>query len=164
MGPSWITARLRLAALLWCGAIVSCSGMNGTAESHYRGSLEVFLEPNDPQGVCSATIGLRNVSGARQGEAWLRLAWFDAAGKLLDDQRLRMDALEVNRYDAKNLAVPGNCDRVSRMRVTSAEWTLPQTGSSPDRTVVTIEGVERTEWAFHWDPKISLFAGVPQSG
>ena len=106
--PTAQTSRAAVPALLvgalsgW--AIVSCGGTPRAADPvAYRGGLDVFLEPNDPQGVCSVTIGLRNLSGVRQGEARLRLAWFDSAGTLLADQSLRMDPLDIDRYDAKNL-------------------------------------------------------------
>jgi hypothetical protein len=157
-------ARVSLVALLCGWTIASCSGAQKRADVvRYRGGLDVFLEPNDPQGVCSVTIGLRNESGARQGEAWLKLAWFDPAGTLLADQSLRMDPLDVGRYDAKNLALPVSCDRVDRMRVRSAEWTLFQGWDALERTIVRIDAVEGSEWRMRWDAQIGLFVGAPYS-
>jgi hypothetical protein len=151
-----------LVTLLSGWTIVFCSVGQTMTRPGYRGDLDVFLEPNDPQGVCSVTIGLRNISGARQGEARLRLAWFDSTGTLVADQSLRMDPLDIDRYDAKNLALPVICSKVGRMRVQSAKWVLGW--ETLDGPVVTIEAVERTEWQMRWDGEIGLFVGDPVPG
>ncbi len=125
----------------------------------YTGELDVYLEPYDDKGACSITIGLRNTSGVRQGEARLQLAWLNAQGAVLADQSLRMDGLLPGRYDAKNLALPLKCERVSRLQVRSAEWTLFEGWDDPQPVVVPIEGAHATEWRLAWDATLGVFVG-----
>ena len=125
----------------------------------YAGQLDVYLEPFDDKGACSITIGLRNASGARQGDANLKLAWFDPAGALLAEQTLRMDGLLEGRYDAKNLALPVPCRQVDRLAVRKAEWNLFEGWDTPARSVVRIDGVEGAEWQIVWDEEARLFVG-----
>lgn len=128
--------------------------------SSSRGEIEVYLEPSDEQGVCSVTIGLRNLSAAWQGEARLRLAWFDADGSLIEELPLRMDPLLPGRFDAKNQVLTGRCAAVSRLVVRSAEW-LPYPSMEPraEAAVVDIEGVAGSEWRMRWSEDHRLFVG-----
>jgi hypothetical protein len=125
----------------------------------YTGQLDVHLEPFDDKGSCSITVGLRNSSGVRQGEANLQLAWIGSSGSLIAEQGLRMDGLLDGRYDAKNLALPVSCREVGRLVVRRAEWNLFDGWDTPARAVVRIEGAEGTEWEFGWDAQNSLFVG-----
>jgi hypothetical protein len=125
----------------------------------YSGQLDVYLEPCDEKGVCSITIGLRNTSGARQGDANIELTWFDADGSLLAEQPLRMDGLLDGRYDAKNQALPVPCRQVGRLLVRKADWNLFESWDIPTGSVVRIDGVEGTEWQFRWDEGGGLFVG-----
>lgn len=128
--------------------------------SSFRGEIEAYLEPNDEQGVCSVTIGLRNLSAAWQGEARLRLAWFDANGSLIEELPLRMDPLLPGRFDAKNQVLTGRCATVSRLVVQSAEW-LPYPSMEPktDAAAVVIESVAGSEWQMRWSEDHRLFVG-----
>lgn len=126
----------------------------------YAGELEVYLQPFDEKGLCSVTIGLRNVSGSRQGDANLSLAWFDAGGKSLGEQALRMDELRPERTDGKNLTLQARCKEVSRLIVRTAEWNLFEGWDTPARSVVRIDRVEGSEWQFSWDAENFLFVGT----
>jgi len=130
----------------------------------YSGKLDVYLEPYDDNGKCSITIGLRNESGARQGDANLDLAWLDSAGAVLAEQTLRMDGVLEGRYDAKNLALPVLCRQVARLAVRKAEWNLFEGWDTPARSVVRIDGVEDTEWQIVWDEENQLFVGRIRGG
>jgi hypothetical protein len=145
---------------------VACVSMTTRPEPArlYSGQLDVYLEPFDDKGRCSITIGLRNVSGARQGDANLKLAWFDAADALIAEQALRMDGLLDGRYDAKNVALPVPCRQVGRLAVRKAEWNLFEGWDAPARSVVRIDGVEGTGWQILWDEESSLFVGHIQGG
>jgi len=125
----------------------------------YQGQLDVYLQPYDDKEACSITVGLRNSSGVRQGDANLELAWFSSAGAAIAEQTLRMDGLLEGRYDAKNLALRVRCREVARLAVRRAEWDLFDGWDSPARSVVRIDGVENTEWEFAWDDEIDLFVG-----
>lgn len=161
----WTATGVSLVAVASLSMLAACTGTKpAVPPARYRGSLDVYLEPNDAQGVCSVTIGLHNVSGVRQREAWLRLLWFDAAGTQLADQSLRMDPLDIDRYDAKNLVLAMTCDRVQRMQVKSAEWTLFRGWDTPVNKSVVIDDVDHTEWRMRWDAGIGLFVGVSASG
>jgi hypothetical protein len=145
---------------------VACTSMTTAPEQPariYSGQLDVVLEPFDARGKCSITIGLRNTSGVRQGDANLKLAWFDSAGALLAEQELRMDGLLEGRYDAKNLALLVPCREVDRLVVRTAEWTLFAGEDIPVQSVVRIDGVEDTEWKVGWDEENQLFLGRIQS-
>ncbi len=125
----------------------------------YAGEVEVYLLPYDEQGACSITVGLRNTSGVRQREARFQLAWLDAESQLLADQSLWMDGLRPGRYDAKNLSLPVRCERVSRLDMKSAEWTLFEGWDNPLKVVVPIAGAHRTAWQFRWDAALGAFVG-----
>ena len=125
----------------------------------YAGEVEVYLLPYDEQGICSITVGLRNTSGVRQGEARFQLAWLDAESQLLADQSLWMDGLLPGRYDAKNLSLPVRCDKVGRLDMKSAEWTLFEGWDNPLKVVVPITGAHRTAWQFRWDAALGAFVG-----
>jgi hypothetical protein len=145
---------------------VACTSMTTAPEQPariYSGQLDVVLEPFDARGKCSITIGLRNTSGVRQGDANLKLAWFDSAGALLAEQALRMDGLLEGRYDAKNLALPVPCRQVGQLAVRTAEWNVFEGWDVPVRSVVRIDGVEDTEWKVVWDEENQLFLGRIQS-
>ncbi len=142
---------------------VACTSTPPRPVAIYSGQLEVYLEPFDAKGICSITIGLRNVSGARQNDANLKLAWFDPAGDLIEEQALRMDPLLVGRTDGKNLALPVRCLQVSQLTVRRAEWELFEGWGTPAQSVVRIDGVEGTKWAFDWDEQNGLFVGRIQS-
>jgi hypothetical protein len=73
-----------------------------------------------------------------------------------------MDPVNIGQTDGKNLVVPGTCARVYRLRVKSAEWALGW-----DRTqqgIVTIDGVDNTEWRMRWDDELKQFVGEPAQG
>jgi hypothetical protein len=145
---------------------VACTSMTTApkqAARIYSGQLDVVLEPFDAQGKCSITIGLRNTSGVRQGDANLKLAWHDSAGAVLAEQELRMDGLLEGRYDAKNLALLVPCREVDRLVVRTAEWTLFEGWDTPTPSIVRIDGVEDTEWKVGWDEENQLFLGRIQS-
>lgn len=128
--------------------------------SSIRGEIEAYLEPSDEQGVCSVTIGLRNLSVAWQGEARLLLAWFDADGSLIEELPLRMDPLLPGRFDAKNQVLTGRCAAVSKLVVSSAEW-LPYPSMEPkaDAAAAVIEGVAGSQWQMRWSDDHRLFVG-----
>jgi hypothetical protein len=130
----------------------------------YRGELEFYLEPYDAKGACSATVGLRNVSGVRQAEAWLDLAWYGADGALLTQGRLRLDPLLPGRYDAKNMTVPGQCADVQRVEVRRATWTVFEAEPAPMPPLATIEGAAGGQWQFRWQADDGLFVGQALSG
>lgn len=165
-GPRPRCARsLSLVASSWLA--VACTSMATGPEEPariYSGQFEVYLEPFDEQGRCSITIGLRNASGVRQGDANLKLAWFDTAGAVLVEQELRMDGLLEGRYDAKNLALLMPCRQVTRLAVRTAEWNLFEGWDSPARSVVRIDGVGDTAWEMVWDEEKQLFVGRIQGG
>lgn len=156
-------ARASLGALLAGLIEVSCAvDPIMTDQATYRGALDVFLEPADAQGVCAVTLALRNDSGVRQGEARLRLAWFDREGVVLSDQWLRMDPVNVDQVDAKNLVLPVTCERVDRVKVRSAEWALGW--DSTTATSVPIDAVDGAERSFRWDVQLKLFVGQAAGG
>lgn len=127
-----------------------------------RAVLELFLEPVDTQQACAVTVGLRNDSGARQGEARIRLQWRDRAGKTRADQWVRMDPVDVGQYDAKNLVVDAPCRDLLSARVRTADWRV---GWDMTMTaVVPIDGVDRAEITFRWDSSIGLFVGSTAGG
>ena len=144
-----------------CALVVSCTSapQKAAAITTYPGVLEVYLEPNDAHGVCSVTIGLRNLSGTRQGEGRLQIAWFDRGGSLLADQSLRMDATDIDQYDAKNMVLPVTCDRAWRVKIRSAQWSLGWDATAI--TFVPIDGVDGTERPLRWDDQVGLFVGQP---
>lgn len=119
----------------------------------------MYLEPNDEQGVCGVTVALRNDSGMPQGEAHIRLEWYDREGSRLADETVRMDPLNLAQTDGKNLVLAGHCDRVYKVRVRKADWRL---GWDTSRNiVVVIDGVEGQEGVFSWDGKLRLFHAHP---
>lgn len=161
--PAWKAAR-PVASLVVMAAsclVVACTPVATAPETDriYSGQLDVYLEPFDDKGSCSITIGLRNTSGARQGDANLELAWFDASNGLLAEQALRMDGLLDGRYDAKNLALLVPCRQVARLVVGNAEWNLFEGWDTPARSVVRIDGVEDSEWQILWDEETRLYVG-----
>ncbi len=154
-------ARLVLVLAVGWLAMACTSTATRTAEPAviYSGQLDVHLQPYDDKGVCSINIGLRNASGVRQGDANLRLAWFDRAGDLIAENALRLDGLLDGRYDAKQLTLPVLCQKVGRLAVRRAEWDVFEGWDKPVSSVVRIHGVEDTEWAFDWDDQNGLFVG-----
>jgi hypothetical protein len=158
--PRTLGARsLVLVAASWLAVACTSTATPPEPDVIYSGQLEVYLEPFDDKGVCSITIGLRNVAGARQNDANLKLAWFDSAGDLIAEQALRMDPLLVGRTDGKNLALPVRCRQIGQLTVRRAEWDLFEGWGTPAQSVVRIDGVEGTEWAFVWDEQNGLFVG-----
>jgi len=164
--PTYTRAARSVMVLAASCLAVACTSTPAPTQpaATYSGQLDVYLQPFDDKGACSITIGLRNASGARQGDANLKLAWFDAAGAVLAEQPLRMDGLLDGRYDAKNLALPVPCRQVSRLTVRRAEWNLFEGWDTPARVVVRIDGVEGTEWQIVWDEENGLFVGRIQAG
>lgn len=158
-GPSFLV----LAAGLLVAACTSSPTPRAPAVI-YSGQIDVYLEPFDDKGSCSITIGLRNSSGVRQGDAHLQLAWFASSGAAIAEQGLRMDGLLDGRYDAKNLALPVPCREVGKLVVRKAEWDLFEGWDAPVRSVVRIDGVEGTEWELAWDEATGLFVGRPGGG
>lgn len=143
--------------------LAGCAGLAATADrAAYHGEIEAFLEPVDAQGACAVTVGLRNRSGVRQGEARLRLAWMNAQGKLIEEQRLRMDPVDVAQYDAKNLVLPIRCANVERLRVRSAEWSLGWDATVA--SVVPIAGVDGVDLVLRWDEKLQLYVAAADAG
>jgi hypothetical protein len=128
----------------------------------YLGELEVYLEPWDPRELCAVTVGLRNLAGVRQGEAWLKLRWVDTDNTVVGEPDLRLDGLLPERFNAKNLTLPVRCSRLSHVEVVSAEWTLPHDAVIPGETRVPITGVAGTRWRFAWNGEIALFKGTPE--
>lgn len=125
----------------------------------------MYLEPWDARGVCSVTVTLDNQSGARQGEAWLRLQWLDVERRLVGEHRQRMDPLLPEHHDAKNHALPVLCSRIGRLQVRSAEWHPYPTLDTPvNERVVSIEDVEGSEWRFSWNEEMKLFVGERVTG
>lgn len=150
----------RLALVLTSVLVAGCAaGLDRPAAVTYTGELEVFLEPFDEKGSCSVTIALRNLSKVRQGDANLKLAWFDASGALIAEPSLQMDGLLDGRVDAKNLALPVRCRQVERLAVRSAKWVLFEGWDAPKRTIVRIDGVEGGEWQMGWNAEMGLFVG-----
>ena len=131
----------------------------------YAGELEIFLVPYDAQRTCAVTVGLRNVSGVRQREAYLEVAWYGDGGDPLAVHRLRIDPLLEGRYAVKNETLPELCGNVRRGEVRSAEWVLFMPGDAPlpDR-YVTIDGVHRSSWRFRWDPALPAYVGEATAG
>jgi hypothetical protein len=154
--PEWRTCR----ALL-LGVFVGSAAAQATVADAvtYSGAAEIYLQRNDPQNACSITVALRNNSGARQGEARLSLAWLDRRGKLLGEQGLRMDPMDIGQVTAKNLDLGATCDRVRRLKIGPARWQLGWDIKST--TIVPIAGVEGTAWSFRWDDKLGLFVARP---
>jgi hypothetical protein len=140
--------------------LASCAvPARGPAPAAQRGTLEVFLEPADAQGVCSVTVGLRNDSGVRMGEALLVLDWVGRGGAVLESSKARMDATDIGQYDAKNLVLDRLCADVAAVEVASAQWMLGW-----DRTVATmvpLAGVDGARGEFRWDEGARLYVGRP---
>jgi hypothetical protein len=148
------------------GALAGCaapgSGPDPAPTLAYPGEAEFYLEPYDAQGACSVTVGLRNSSGVRQGDAWLSLAWYGTEGALVAEQRLRLDPLLEGRYDAKNLTLPVRCTTVARVVVRSARWRVFPTKDGPDPGLAPearIDAVDGREWRFGWQAGSGLFVG-----
>lgn len=159
-GRVTVAAAAAVAALGGCAA----SGPRPGATLTYPGEAEFYLEPYDAVGACSATVGLRNTSGMRQGEAWLSLAWYGVDGALVDEQPLRLDPLLEGRYDAKNLSLAVRCATLARVVVRSARWQVYPTKDGPDPGLAPearIDGVDGGEWRFGWQAGSGLFVGEP---
>ena len=149
-----------------CLLVAACTSMPSARApaAIYTGQIDVYLEPFDDKRSCSITIGLRNSSGVRQGDANLRLDWLDSSGALIAGQSVGMDGLLDGRYDAKNLALPVRCREVGKLVVRRAEWDLFDGWASTSRPVVRIDGVEGTEWRMAWDEATGLFVGQREGG
>lgn len=154
----WSPIGIALAA----AALTGCAATGGASDGPrlaYRGELELYLEPYDAKGLCSVTVGLRNVSGVRQEEAWLTLAWLGTDGSMVSEQRLRMDPLLPGRYSAKNLTLPVRCAAVGQAIVRDARWTVFSEVQAANPAVAAIEGASNTNWQFRWQPETGLFVG-----
>lgn len=127
-----------------------------------RGVLELYLEPVDAQGACAVTVGLRNDSGARQGEARIRVQWRDRQGATIGDQWVRMDPVDIGQYDAKNLVLDAPCKRVAAARVRTADWRVGWDMTAT--AVVPIDGVDEALITFEWDASAGLFVGRTAGG
>lgn len=113
--------------------------------------MDLWLLPYEDSGACSVTVGLRNASGVRQGEAWLTLAWLGRDGAdLQPPSTLRMDPLLAGRYNAKNETLPLRCAEVATVEVRRAEWTLFAGWDAPPQPVVPIQDVSGTRWQLAW--------------
>ncbi len=144
--------------LVLCGVLTACvAGIAGTGARKYPGELEFYLQPVDEQGVCAVTVGVRNLSGERQGEAHLRLDWFQGRKVILRDQFSRLDPVDVGRYDAKNIEVPSKCSAIERVRIRSAVWRLGW--DITEDKWVPIDTVDGAEVRFRWDESIGYFVG-----
>jgi hypothetical protein len=156
-----------LAVSLVICTVAACSSPSTLPElPTYQGGLEILLEPNDPQNVCSATFLLRNRSGVLQGAAYLELEWLDSKGSRLARQSLRMDPTHFAEsdprvIDGKNLPVDGvTCAQVARARIVSARWELGW-DYSEEPQIGRIGGVDGTEWQFRWNEEQRLFVSQP---
>lgn len=126
----------------------------------YRGELDLWLLPYDEIGACSVTVGLRNASGVRQGEAWLTLAWLGADGsELAPPARIRMDPLLPGRYNAKNETLPLRCAEVIEVELRGAEWTLFAGWDAPPQPRVPIAGISGTRWRLAWSEEQQAWGG-----
>lgn len=152
----------RAALTLAASAVASCA-TTAVEVPVYRGALDVLLEPWDQKNLCAVTVGLRNVSGVRQGEAWLEMAWFDEAGVERARETLRMDPLLVDRYSAKNLALPLRCAEIGRVHVVRAEWLRGADEGMLDGISerLSIGDVSGGVWRFGHDAALGVYVGSP---
>lgn len=178
--------RLLAASALFAQAVLALAGLTGCASpspsSHaaataagtggnampppvraYRGELDLWLVPYDESGACSVTVGLSNLSGVRQGEAWLALAWRGGDGaELVAPARIRMDPLLPGRYNAKNETLPLRCREIVEVWLSSAEWKLFAGGDAPAQPMVPILGINGTRWRLVWSDDKQAWRGERQ--
>jgi hypothetical protein len=159
-------AALGLATLAGCAGAPPAgsppaAAMDGPARD-YRGEMDLWLLPYDEHGACSVTVGLRNSSGVRQGEAWLTLSWLDQDGtELQAPSRIRMDPLLAGRYNAKNETLPLRCADIHAVEVRDAGWTLFAGWDAPPQPVVPIRDVSGTRWQLEWSEEHQAWRGEP---
>ena len=158
MSPAGVRNTLALA--LCCQLLACAGGSPKPAAVSYFGELDLVLEPNSVNDFCSVTVGLRNVSGVRQDEAYLELDFFNGNDDLLQSERIRMDPLRVGRYDAGNASVAARCESIDRAVIRSAEWTIYNADRDAPRQVVSMSGVTGTLWQFGWSEENQLFIGT----
>jgi hypothetical protein len=131
-----------------------------TPAREYRGEMDLWLLPYDDSGACSVTVGLRNASGLRQGEAWLTLAWLGQDGsELHPPSNIRMDPLLAGRYNAKNETLPLRCAELGSVEVRRAEWTLFAGWDAAPQPVVPIQDVSGTRWRLAWSEEQQAWRG-----
>jgi hypothetical protein len=162
-----VLSAVGLAMLAGCASAPSTDGLPAAATieapmREYPGEMDLWLLPYDDRGVCSVTVGLRNVSGLRQGEAWLTLAWLGLDGtELHPPSNIRMDPLLAGRYNAKNDTLSLRCAELGSVEVRRAEWTLFAGWDAPPQPVVPIQDVSGTRWRLAWSEERQAWAGEP---
>jgi len=159
-------AALGLATLAGCAvappvdSTAAAAAVIDTPARDYHGEMDLWLLPYDDRGVCSVTVGLRNASGVRQGEAWLTLAWLGHDGaELHPPSTIRMDPMLAGRYNAKNVTLPLRCAEVASVEVRRAEWTLFAGWDAPPQPVVPIQDVSGTRWRLSWREEQQAWGG-----